>query len=121
MITGFATGMYLLHQAFPEIVGDEYTLRGFDYALGRHPVDNYSLVASVGVVSKLIGYGNNRADYTFIPGAMAPGPIIIPPDFPELKEKWPFLWYESEYVVDAGTSFYLAAHAAEQLTSEQVR
>lgn len=120
-VTGFATRMYFLHQAFPDIVSDEYTLRGFDYALGRHPVDNYSLVASVGATSKLIGYGNNRADYTFIPGAMAPGPVIIPPDFPELKEAWPFLWYESEYVVDAGTSFYLAAHAAEQATAEEAR
>ena len=120
-VTNFATRMYFLHQAFPDVIGDEYTLRGFDYALGRHPVDNYSLVASVGAVSKLIGYGNNRADYTFIPGAMAPGPVVIPPDFPELKEAWPFLWYENEYVVNAATSFYLAAHAAQQVTSAETR
>jgi len=116
-VTNFATQMYFLHEAFPEEISDDYTLRGFDYVLGRHPVDNYSLVASVGTKSKLIGYGNNRADYTFIPGGMAPGVVIIPPDFPELKETWPFLWYENEYVVDAGTSFYLAAHAAEQITT----
>jgi methionine synthase II (cobalamin-independent) len=43
---------------------------------------------------------------------MIPGVVIIQPDFPELKEGWPFLWYENEYVVDAVTSFILAANAA---------
>jgi endoglucanase len=54
--------------------------------------------------SKLVGYGNNRADYTFIPAGMIPGVVIIQPDFPELKDNWPFLWYENEYVVDAATA-----------------
>ena len=43
---------------------------------------------------------------------MIPGVVILKPDFPELKEGWPFLWYENEYVVDAGTSYILAAQAA---------
>jgi hypothetical protein len=68
---------------------------------------------TVGTTSKLVGYGNNRADYTFIPGGMIPGVVIIQPDFPELKDNWPFLCYENEYVVDAATSFILAANAAE--------
>lgn len=113
---GFAAEMYFLHQAFPDLIGPEYTLRGFDYVLGRHPVSNVSYVSSVGTSSKLIAYGNNRADYTFIPGAMIPGVVIIEPDFPELKDAWPFLWYENEYVVDTGSTFILAANAAEALT-----
>lgn len=32
-----------------------------------------------------------------------------------LKDAWPFLWYENEYVVDAATSFILAAGAANEL------
>lgn len=59
-----------------------------------------------------IAYGNNRADYTFIPGGIIPGIVIIQPDFPELQEGWPFLWYENEYVVDTVTSYILAANAA---------
>jgi len=110
-VTRFATEMYFLHQAFPEIIGPEYTLGGLDYVLGRHPASNVSYVSAVGTQSKLIAYGNNRADYTFIPGGMIPGVVIIQPDFPELKEGWPFLWYENEYVVDAATSFILAANA----------
>jgi hypothetical protein len=112
----FALDMYFLHQAFPDVAGIDATLRGFDYVLGRHPVSNVSYVSGVGTSSKLIAYGNNRADYTFIPGGMIPGVVIIQPDFPELKDAWPFLWYENEYVVDAATAFILAANAAEQLT-----
>jgi hypothetical protein len=112
---GFSVQMYFFHQAFPEIVGPEYTLRGFDYVLGTHPVSNVSYVSSVGTQSKLIAYGNNRADYSFIPGGMIPGVVIIQPDFPELKDAWPFLWYENEYVVDTVTTFILAANAANAL------
>lgn len=110
---GFAVQMYFFHRAFPEIVGTDETLRGFDYVLGRHPVSNVSYVSSVGTQSKLIAYGNNRADYSFIPGGMIPGVVIIRPDFPELKDAWPFLWYENEYVVSAVTTFILAANAAD--------
>jgi len=112
LVTRFGTEMYLLHQAFPEIIPPEYTLHAIDYVLGRHPVSNVSYVSAVGTQSKLIVYGNNRADYTFIPGGMVPGVTIIQPDFPELTDAWPFFWYENEYVVDAATSFILAANAA---------
>jgi endoglucanase len=112
---GFAVQMYYLHQAFPDVIGSEYTLRGLDYVLGRHPVSNVSYVSSVGAQSKLIAYGNNRADYTFIPGGMIPGVVIVQPDFPELKEDWPFLWFENEYVVDTTMTFILAASAANSL------
>ena len=112
---GFAVHAYFLHQAFPRIVGVEDTLRAFDYVLGRHPVSNISYVSTVGTRSKLIAYGNNRADFSFIPGGMIPGVVIIQPDFPELKEGWPFLWYENEYVVDAASTFILAAKAAESV------
>ena len=73
---------------------------------------NVSLVSAVGTDSKLIAYGNNRADYTFIPGGMVPGVTILQPDFPELTAAWPFFWYENEYVVDTATAFILAANAA---------
>lgn len=111
-VTRFGTGMYFLHEAFPDRIGPEYTLRALDYILGCHPVSNVSYVSGVGTQSKLIAYGNNRADYTFIPGGMIPGVVLLEPDFPELNGGWPFFWYENEYVVDAATSFILAANAA---------
>jgi hypothetical protein len=111
-VVGFATLMYFLHQAFPEVVGTEYTLRGIDYVLGTHPASNVSYVSTIGTNSRLVAYGNNRADYTFIPGGIIPGIIIVQPDFPELKPSLPFLWFENEYVVDTVTSYILAANAA---------
>ncbi len=116
LVAQFGVQMYFLHRAFPELVGPEYTLRAFDYVLGRHPASNLSYVSSVGTRSKLVAYGNNRADYSFIPGGMVPGVVIVQPDFPELKEDWPFLWFENEYVVGSTTSFIVAANAAEALT-----
>jgi hypothetical protein len=114
-VAALAAHMYFLHQAFPDIVGSEYTLRGLDYVLGTHPVSNVSYVSSVGAQSKLVAYGNNRADYSFIPGGMIPGVVIVQPDYPELKDDWPFLWFENEYVVDTVTNFILAANAANAL------
>lgn len=116
VVAGFAAEMYFLHQAFPETIGTEYTLRGFDYILGRHPVSNLSYIASVGSSSELIMYGNNRADNSFIPGAMIPGVVLIGPDLLELKDAWPFLWYEKESVVDSVTMFILAANAADAVS-----
>src|SRR5205085_7314359 len=63
LVANFGTNMYLLHHAFPEIVGPEYTLNALDYMLGRHPANNLSLVSTVGTNSKLIAYRHNRADY----------------------------------------------------------
>jgi len=111
--------MYLLHKTFPEIIGPEYTLSALDYLLGRHPVNNLSLVSAVGTNSKLIGYGHNRADYSFVAGGLVPGVIIIKPDFPELKNDWPFLWFENEYTVSTTADYILVANAAIEATREK--
>jgi hypothetical protein len=114
-VAAFALSTYLLHEAFPDVFGPEYTLRGVEYLLGRHPVSSVSYVSGVGARSHLVAYGSNRADYSFIPGGMIPGVLIVRPDFPELNEDWPFLWFENEYVVNAATGFILAANAADRL------
>lgn len=111
-VATFGSTMYLLHKAFPEMVGPEFTIDTLDYMLGRHPANNLSLVSSVGTNSKLIAYGHNRADYSFVPGGMVPGVLIEKPDFPELKTDWPFLWFENEYTVSTTTAYILAANAA---------
>ena len=107
--------MYFLHKAFPEIVGTDYTLRAANYMLGTHPVSSTSYVSSVGTVSKLKAYGNNRADETFIPGGVIPGYIIIKPDFPETIDDFGFLWFEDEYVIGVASKWILAANAANAL------
>ena len=115
LVLDFAAQMYFLHQAFPDLVGTDYTFRSLDYILGAHPASNLSYVSGIGTQSKLIAYGNNRPDYTFIPGGVIPGVTVIQPDYPELMNDWPFLWYENEYVVDAASAFILVANAANAL------
>jgi len=114
-VADFGTRMYFLHLAFPDIVGPEYTLRAANYLLGTHPVSSTSYISSVGTASKLKGYGNNRADNTFIPGGMIPGYIVIKPDFPECIDDFGFLWFEDEYTISAASSWILAANAADAI------
>jgi hypothetical protein len=118
-VATFGSTMFMLHRAFPEIVGTQYTLDAIDYLLGRHPANNLSLVSTVGTQSKLNGYGHNRADYSFIPGGLVPGVIVIKPDFPEAKTDWPFLWFENEYTVSTTAAYILAANAAAAAAAEQ--
>jgi endoglucanase len=115
-VAEFGARMYFLHQAFPQIVGPEYTLRAANYMLGTHPASSTSYVSSIGTVSKLKGYGNNRADGAFIPGGVIPGYIIIKPDFPECIDDFGFLWFEDEYTISDAGEWILAANAADALT-----
>jgi endoglucanase len=114
-VLSFAMRNYILHRAFPEIIGPEYTLRGLAYVLGAHPSNSVSMVSGVGAHSKTFAYGANRADFSFIPGGIVPGIVIVQPDLPELMEDWPFLWYESEYVVPQAGLYLFVANAAREL------
>ncbi len=108
----FGSSMYQLHQAFPDVIGKDYTLAALDYVLGRHPVHNLSLVMGVGGRSKQVMYGHNRADFSFVPGALTPGVLVIKPDYPEQMDAWPFLWFENEATVASTTGYILMANAA---------
>jgi len=119
VVASFGANMYLLHKAFPEMVGPDYTIAAIDYILGRHPVTNLSLVATVGTRSTLVNYTHNRADYSFVPGAMVPGVLVIKPDFPEQKIEWPFLWFENEASVSSTSTYILAANAMIAVTKEK--
>ena len=118
-VAAFGTNMYLLHKAFPQIIGADYPLAAIDYILGRHPATNLSLVSTVGTKSKLIDYTHNRADYSFVPGAMVPGVLVIKPDFPEQKVEWPFLWFENEATVANTSAYIVAANAAIAVAKEK--
>jgi hypothetical protein len=110
---------YFLHKAFPDVVSSDLTFKSLDYIYGCHPGSDISFVSGVGTVSKKVAYGNNRADFTFIAGGVVPGVLILPPDFPENKEDWPFLWGENEYVVNVGSSYIFLVQAAMDLLKEK--
>jgi len=118
-VVAFAINNYYLHKAFPDIVDAEAAYRGLHYIYGCHPDSSISFVSAVGTRSKKVAYGNNRADFTFIAGGVVPGLLILPPDFPENKENWPFLWGEHEYVIGLGASYVFAVHAVDELLQSQ--
>jgi len=117
-VVDMAIRMYFLHATFPDLVGPEYTLRAVNYILGTHPVSSTSYVAGVGTVSKTKTYSNNRADNSYIPGAVIPGYIIIKPDFPECIDDFGFLWFEDEAVVAGSANWVVAGNAAEAIINE---
>ena len=114
-VVNFALTNYVLHEAFPQIIPEQWVFAGLNYIYGCHPGSNISFVSDVGTVSKKVAYGNNRADFTFIAGGVVPGDLILKPDFPENKEDWPFLWGENEYVITLGASYIYLANAANAL------
>jgi endoglucanase len=116
-VIDWAVTNYLLHKSYPELIGPEYTFRGISYILGCHPYSNVSFVSGVGLHSKKIAYGNNRADYSFIAGGVVPGILLIRPDFPENKNDWPFLWGENEYVIDICAHYIFLANAVRDLAN----
>jgi endoglucanase len=118
LVVGFAMTNYVLHKAFPTLIDRETVLQGLNYVYGCHPGSDISFVSGVGTESKKIAYGNNRADYSFIPGGVVPGVLILPPDFPENKEDWPFLWGENEYVVSLAVNYIYLVNAARDVLSQ---
>lgn len=117
-VVDMAIRMYFLHKTFPDLVSPEYTLRAVNYILGTHPVSSTSYVAGVGTVSKTVIYSNNRADNSYIPGAVIPGYIVIKPDFPECIDDFGFLWFEHEAVVAGSASWIVAGNAADAIVKE---
>ncbi len=114
-VMGFGITSYWLHKAFPDIVEEDLVYRSLDYIFGTHPDSNYSFVSGVGAESQTNAYGNNRADFSFIPGGVVPGVLVLPPDYPENKSDWPFFWGQNEYVIPMGSGYLFLTHAAQEL------
>jgi len=114
-----AINNYYLHKAFPDLVDREAVFKGLNYLYGTHPAHNLSFVSGVGTHAKEVAYGMNRADFSFIPGGVVPGVLVLKPDYPENHEDWPFFWGENEYVVDEAAVHIFLANAAADLLQEK--
>lgn len=121
-IQAFGYRHYFLHTAYPDIFGSEFIYNALNFILGCHPGSNTSSFASgIGAKSATVGYGLNRADWSYIPGGVVSGTALIRPDFPELLE-FPYLWQQVEYVMGGGSSHYMfLVLAAQQLLSGEER
>ena len=70
-----------------------------NFLFGTHPASNASFAVTAGTRSKHLAYGSNRADFTSLPGVIAPGVLILKPDCPGNMDDWPFLWGENECTI----------------------
>ena len=114
-LLSFGVSNYWLHKVFPDIIEKELVYRSLNYIWGTHPDSNYSFASGVGAKSQTQAYGSNRADFSFIPGAVVPGVLVLAPDYPENKSDWPFFWGQNEYVIPMGSRYLFLTHAAEAL------
>lgn len=115
-IQHFGFRHYFLTTAYPELFSQAPVFNALNFILGCHPGSNQASFASgVGAQSATVGYGLNRADWSYIPGGVISGTALIRPDFPELLT-FPFLWQQTEYVLGGGSSHYMfLVLAAQQL------
>lgn len=112
-----AMRQYYLHKQMPDLFGTEPVLATVDFVLGAHPANNRSFVSGVGADSSLVAYGFNRADWSSIPGGVISGASLVKPDYMELK-KFPFLWYQTEYVISGAATYIFDVLAVQKLQGE---
>lgn len=106
-IQSFGYNYYFLTSAYPEIFPSETVFNALNFVLGCHPGSNrQSFASGIGTESATVGYGLNRADWSYIPGGVVSGTALIRPDFPELLV-FPYLWQQVEYVLGGGSSHYM--------------
>ena len=108
MVLNFGIAVNYAHIYFPDIVSKDEIYRVSNWLYGCHPYHNYSFVAVVGAARpKQVFYGNNRADYSFIPGNVAPGLLFRQPDHFENYDDWPFLWGQNEGTIAGNTQYVI--------------
>ena len=119
MVLSFGITVNYAHIYFPEIVGKDEVYRVANWLYGRHPYHNYSFVAVVGATRpKQVFYGNNRADFSFIPGNVAPGLLFRRPDHFENYDDWPFLWGQNEGTIAGNTQYIIFGSSLKNIVAE---
>lgn len=115
-VVSFGTTVCFASKYFPDIISADHAFKATNYLFGCHPYHNYSLVATVGATRpKQVFYGNNRADFSFIPGNVAPGILFRHPDHFENYDDWPFLWGQNEGTIGGNTSYIIFGSAFKDL------
>ena len=114
-ILGWCINLYNVWKLFPDQVDPQLILDGMNYIYGCHPYSNVSFITGVGVSTKKVAYGNNRADYTVIPGGLVPGLLIMAPDYLECKDDYPFLWGENECCTRNAVQIVVCSLACEEI------
>ena len=115
-VINFGTTICFASKYFPDYIDASHAFKAANYLYGCHPYHNYSLVATVGATRpKAVFYGNNRADFSFIPGNVAPGLLFRKPDHFENYDDWPFFWGQNEGTISGNTSYLIFGSAFKNL------
>lgn len=115
-VVNFGTTICFASKYFPEIIDAAQAFKTTNWLFGCHPYHNYSLVATIGATRpKEVFYGNNRADFSFIPGNVAPGILFRKPDHFENYDDWPFIWGENEGTIGGNTGYLIFGSAFKDL------
>jgi hypothetical protein len=119
-VLNFGITVNYAHIYYPDIVSRDEVWRVANWLYGCHPYHNYSFVAVVGAARpKLVFYGNNRADFSFIPGNVAPGLLFRKPDHFENFDDWPFLWGQNEGTIAGNTQYIIFGSALRDIVKEK--
>jgi len=120
MVLNFGITVNYAHIYYPDIVGKNEVYRVANWLYGCHPYHNYSFVAVVGAARpKQVFYGNNRADFSFIPGNVAPGLLFRKPDHFENFDDWPFLWGQNEGTIAGNTQYIIFGSSLKRIVTSQ--
>ncbi|WP_418697741.1 cellulase N-terminal Ig-like domain-containing protein [Bacteroides sp.] len=118
-VVNFGTTICFANREFPDIIDAKNAFKATNWLFGCHPYHNYSLVATVGATRpKEVFYGNNRADFSFIPGNVAPGLLFRQPDHFENYDDWPFFWGQNEGTIGGNTSYLIFGSAFNNIIIE---
>ena len=118
-VLNFGTTVCFAHLYYPDIVPKDEVYRAANWLFGCHPYHNYSFVAAVGAARpKQVFYGNNRADFSFIPGNVAPGLLFRHPDHFENFDDWPFLWGQNEGTIAGNTQYVIFGSAFKSIATK---
>ena len=115
-VLNFGVTVNYAHIYFPDIISKDEVYRVANWLYGCHPYHNYSFVAVVGATRpKQVFYGNNRADFSAIPGNVAPGLLFRKPDHFENYDDWPFLWGQNEGTIAGNTQYIIFGSALKNI------
>jgi hypothetical protein len=119
-VLNFGITVNYAHIYYPDIISKDEVYRVANWLYGCHPYHNYSFVAVVGAARpKQVFYGNNRADFSFIPGNVAPGLLFRKPDHFENYDDWPFLWGQNEGTIAGNTQYVIFGSSLKNIVNKQ--
>ena len=118
-VLNFGMTVCFAHLYYPDIISKDEVYRVANWLYGCHPYHNYSFVAVVGATRpKQVFYGNNRADFSAIPGNVAPGLLFRKPDHFENFDDWPFLWGQNEGTIAGNTQYIIFGSALKDIVTK---